>query len=86
MKLKLQTLTNVPASKPIIAYKKLDRNLRSPIWNFQYTEGKDHKNINFNPDPKQQETNRFYSIAPPKIKEVHYPFGVRLFKVAIWEE
>lgn len=84
MKLTLNTLINIPKSEPLLTYKKLDHDLRSPIYRFKYQINKVYVNKDFDDNPHHTETKRFYSLLPNALSKVSYPFGIRWWEVEIW--
>ena len=80
-RLKYMEIVEIPKSKPIIIYKKLDENMKSPYHEFQYEMGKTYK-VKFNNSLYAECcTERLYSIP---LEQINKWDGIRLFKVAVW--
>ena len=84
MKLTTEKLYTFPVKEPLITYKKLYPNLRSPIYNFAYSIGRIFHNKNFNINPKETQTSRFYSILPKFLHYHEYLGDIRLFQCEAW--
>lgn len=84
MKLITEKLYTIPVKSPLITYKKLYKNLRSPIYNFAYSTGRIFHNKNFDANPNESHTSRFYSILPKFLKYHEYLGDIRFFQCEIW--
>lgn len=84
MNLKIGNLIEIPKQEALITYKKLDIDLKSPIWRYQYEINKIHRNKDFDLNPFAKKTKRFYSVLSNKLKNIHYPYGIRIFQVLVW--
>lgn len=84
MKLVLGKLLTIPAKTPIITYKKLQKSLRSPIYNFSYTLGRPYQNKRFDDNETATSTSRFYSFILKYAKEHEYLGDIRVFQCEVW--
>lgn len=84
MKLTIETLIDIPKSEPLLTYKKLTHDLKSPIHHFKYQLNKIYVNKDFDENPLHKQTTRFYSILPNALEDVYFPFGIRWWECEIW--
>ena len=84
MKLTTEKLYTFSAKEPLTTYKKLYSNMRSPVYNFAYTTGRIFHNKDFNVNPKETQTSRFYSILPKFLQYHEYLGDIRFFQCEVW--